>query len=293
MPLDSRGNPRELVELHRQAEPLADREAAREMLFAAGFVDGMLDGLRAARAFRALPVRGPLVYPRHPLRIELQPRPEEDHLFFCLTRSPEAQLEAPSAGIGCLVTAGYGSGWHSALTRKTWLLREISCESGGRCRFEARRVQAWLDLDPQWTRPLLPALRFDRVEERIEEVPGAHGEPGLDPLCPAVQVWGPVVVLPYGGVREGRASLENVLRDPEAEPIRVAIIDVTGVRVDGAECLGLAQLDRELQVRGIDVIIAGRRGPKRGELETRDVDRGIALAFQLCSQASPLGNASG
>ncbi|MFQ5696868.1 MAG: hypothetical protein ACE5IL_01120 [Myxococcota bacterium] len=303
MPLDPSSPPTDLVALHLQAAQLADPEAAREMLFASGFVDGMLDGLRAVRAFRALPAHVPALPPRYALQIEQAPRPGEPRLLASLPRSREARLPVPGGGPACLVAAGYGSGWHSALSRTTWLLRETRCasEERGPCRFEGRPVRSWLDLDPDWTRTLLPALRFDRVEEQIEAPSPLQAagdlelgpDPGLDPMSPALQVWGPVVVLPYGGVREGSTSLDSLLRDPETEEIRVAIIDVTGVRVDGAEALGLARLDWEIRRRGIDVIIAGRRGRRRGELETRDVDRGIALAFQLCTPEPGVGRATG
>jgi hypothetical protein len=295
-------DPAVLSRLHREVLQIAAPDAAHGLLYGVGFVQGMVDGLRVARAFSEVGHPGACVAaPRIPLLLPLG-RSAEGRGVGSLLQSSEAseQLErlGYSAGPVCHVGVGYASGWYSALRRETWLVRERECRARGdrRCRFEARRVEDWLERDEAWTRGLLPFLDFDRVSERLAEAdpdesleltPEGDLVGALEPMSPAIHVWGPVLVLPYAGAADGEAALDAVAADPEGEEIRVVIVDVLGARLDGVESVGLASLVARVRRRGIEVIVAGRRtsrglAPLAEGLETRDVTAGIALAFQLC-----------
>jgi hypothetical protein len=295
-------DPAVLRRLHREASSSVDPEIRAGALYGVGFVQGMIDGLRTAQSFNELSPSGTsLRAPRIPMLLPLERTAAEQRGVGRLLHSSEASDHLRHSGRAahpvCHVGAGYAGGWYSALRRETWLVREVECVACGDelCRFEARRVPDWFERDEAWTRTLVPFLDFDLVTERIAAEPEetleltAAGDllGGIEPMSPAVYVWGPVLVLPYGGAEEGESALDAVRADPDGEEIRVVIVDVVGARVDGAAALGLAGLVSRLSRRGLEVIVAGRRTDARlpalaEGLETRDVSSGIALAFQLC-----------
>ena len=294
-------DPAVLRQLHRDLLETGDPHCGPGLLYGVGFVQGMVDGLRVARAFSGDgPPDACVAGPRIPLLLPLE-RDAGRCGFGALLSSSEATDHRARFGRSaqpvCHVGVGYASGWYSALQRETWLVRERECRAHGdrACRFEARPVADWLERDEPWTRALLPFLDFDGVKERLAEEPVEALEltpsgdlvGGFEPMSPAIHVWGPVLILPYAGAADGEAALDAVAADPEGEEIRVVIIDVLGARLDGTESVGLPSLVSRIRRRDIEVIVAGRRAdldlPLLTEgLETRDVTTGIALAFQLC-----------
>jgi hypothetical protein len=253
--------------------------------YALGFRDGLIQGLRAARAFqRGAP--GPLATPALPMR------------FRSTGKHPAALSLAGRAGErGCALRAGYAAGWYSALLADTLLVREVACvERGARaCRFEARSIEGWLERDAEWIEGLLPELRLEEVREQVERELGApEAEPPgqFEAMCAAVQVWGPVMVLPYGGGEESREALAAVRSDPGCAEVEVAVVDFTGARVGRTEIGNVAALIGELQAAGIEPVLAAlppptaaclrlADGQPAAPLVVPDVRAGIALAFQL------------
>jgi hypothetical protein len=299
-------DPRALAELRRQVLDQVGEDYGEGILYALGFREGMLDGLEVMRRFDGgeppapCPVGAsiPMVFvPRdgrlgHRFTGELEP---------CIEAVAALGEEAPVPR--CYLTPGYAAGWYSAILDELLLVRELECAAAGAsaCRFEARRAEDWLERDPEWARALLACLEVERyrdasAHEGPEPLDGRQ-EGGMlgcfDPMSPAVHVWGPVVVLPYAGLDDGLIAIETLREDLGAESLRVAVIDVTGARIDGVEAVGLGQLQVELVSMGLEVLIAGA---DRARLEqagladadgslpllAQDVCEAIALGFQIC-----------
>ena len=284
------------------------------ILYGSGFREGMLRGLRISRGFQGLaPPASHLAGPGIPLL--LCPEAEAPAVRFggALARSPEASLPAaevaPEAQPGCVVSAGFAAGWYSAVLGEQLLVREVECVTRGDagCRFEASSPAEWAGLDRDWIEQLLPFLDFEKIQrraaaeleqledERLEANEATH----FDPLTPAAHVWGPLLVLPYAGVEDAHATLDAIWRDPVSERIEVAVIDVTGAKLDEVEVVGLVQLLATFEQCGIEAILAGLRPEAvsllRGTsselaepLMARDVSEAIALGFQMCRPSGSL-----
>ena len=284
------------------------------VLYGSGFREGMLRGMRLSRGFQGLAPPSP--YPTGP-GIPLLPCPEAEapavRFSGALARSPEATLPAadvaPEAQPGCVVSAGFAAGWYSALLGEQLLVREVECVTRGDagCRFEASSPGDWAGLDPAWIEQLLPFLDFDKIQQRaaaeleqledekLERNEASH----FDPLTPAAHVWGPLLVLPYAGVEDAHSTLDAIWRDPVSERIEVAVVDVTGAKLDEVETVGLVQLLATFEECGIEAILAGLQPEAATLLRSASselaeplmahgVSEAIALGFQMCRPSGSL-----
>jgi hypothetical protein len=225
-----------------------------------------------------------------------------------LSESLEARPTLPGDPAGCWVSAGYAAGWYSELLGQTILVREVACCARGapQCRFEGRPLAAWLSQGDGFAGELLPYLDFPSLRERARALaagapfqePAEGADAGyllgeLDPCSPAVHVWGPLAIVPYGGCADAERALANLLADTEEEPVRSAVIDLGGARIDALELCGLAQLLQHLRDLDVAAVLAGLAPVQeqlarasgelfRGALYESDLQRAIALAFQLC-----------
>ena len=129
--------------------------------------------------------------------------------------------------------------WYSACFAgtKPGEVRELACSGRGapQCRFEGRPLAAWLGQGDGFAGELLPYLDFPSLRERARAL-AAGGAPqfaegadagyvlgDLDPCSPAVHVWGPLAIIPYGGRADAERALANLFADAEEEPIRSAL----------------------------------------------------------------------
>jgi hypothetical protein len=286
-------------QLRRYAVDAAGPREAPALLYRIGFDRGWADGRFVAEAFGAQGVRAPrLAGPVLPLLFVPGEGRMPDDFGGALHDSIEAAIELKWTGgsdaTACHLTAGYASGWFTAILREPILVIEEQCEGQGaaHCRFRGRPHEIWTAAgDP---RALDLARYLEPVDPNLDTEPADEAEGmlgGFDPLSPAVHVWGPVMVLPYAGVGDAGAALEAVQADLGEDMVRVVVVDVTGVRLDAAEICGLLELVARLEGRGLDVLIAGvARGDRtlgdssarlQAPLTVRDLSEGIARAFQI------------
>lgn len=298
--------PAALDELRRNAFETIGLPWAIGVLYGVGMGQGLRDGLRVTSAFGGVLSAHPEM-PGAPIPLLFTPGGGRPHnrVAGALRHSVEARLHlsgypAPADPI-CFVSAGYSAGWYSALLGEFYLVRETGCiaRGAGECRFEARPAREWSGADGSWARELLPYLDYDQLVESARErlaleADGGTGEMlgGFDPLSPAAHVWGPVLVLPYSGSADSLAAVEVIRDDVGPEQIRVAVIDMTGVRLEAIEKAGLLRLVDALESLEIETVIAGlhgadrldREAPQRNlslPLSAPDLTSAIALAFQL------------
>ena len=140
---------------------------------------------------------------------------------------------------------------------------------------------------------MLERLPFDAFRELVNGLEPA-ATPELNEGSPrdaAVHIWGPVMVIPFGGADEALLALELIGQDPGASEVSVVVIDLTGVVLD--EAFGAAALEQVLErvdSWGIEALFAGvsplsehvvhdlQRAPLMVE---KDLDAAIAAAFQV------------
>jgi len=312
-------DPAHLAALRDEVFETSGEERGAAVLYALGFTEGLVDGLRVAQGFAADDPRPRLAGPGLPLLFVPDcetGEPHTDALSGALSGSLEARIHSaqgrPAPEPSCYLSAGYAAGWYSEILRQPLLVREIECiaHGGACCRFVARTVEDWQrDGDP-WIAELLPMLDLSALREaaahRVAELPDgaeilAPGDEaeiegdmfgGFDPMSPAVHVWGPVMILPYSGPADGEAALEMVASDLDSERIEIAVVDVTGVRMEAVAAAGLARFLDHLEALQVETVVVGLgreawplfQDGAQGlamPMLARDMCQGITFAFQL------------
>jgi hypothetical protein len=294
----------ELARLHRNAFESVGPPYAGGILYGIGLTQGLLDGLRIARRFGA----GLDGIPRHagpglPLLFRAGRLRADRGFSGTLEDSIEASvhLREPDdeSGPVCHVSAGYASGWYSALLGEFQLVRELACiaRSAAACEFEARPATAWIAAGNPWAAKLLGYLDFEAMREsalkRIADDPDeSEGSMmgAFDPLSPAIHVWGPVMILPYSGAADSLDAVETILADLGPGALRVVVLDLTGARIEALEATGLLRLLEVVEVHKLETILVSLPDPVARRwrsaslslpLRARDITEGISLAFQL------------
>jgi hypothetical protein len=297
-----------LAELRGDVFNSVGPERAIAVLYGLGYLEGRIDGVRVSEGFEGgvLP-EARFAGPGVPLLFTC----DSSDLSGCFgghhARSPEAIVHRsafpePSDPV-CFVSAGYAAGWFAAILNAPILVREVQCQARGddRCRFEARRLADWGDMQDDFVTALASELDLPRLNERAREIaldPNESEGPMLgrfDPLSPAAHIWGPVMILPYSGSEDSTDALESVHREMGVDRVRVVVVDVTGARIDDLESRGLAHVLDCVEELGAEAILVGLEehhallSPERSlaaPLIARDLSEGIALGFQICSAMS-------
>lgn len=300
-------DPAALDELRRNALETVGLPWAIGILYGVGFTQGMLDGVRLAHGFSGALAGSP---PGEPPTTGMLFTPgvsaSPGHIGGTLPGSVEARLHRSawpaSADPVCWASAGYAAGWYSALLDGFWLVREHACLAcgDGLCRFEGRPARDWLAEGDAWAESMAPYIDYEEIRQAARSRVGAEREDdergmlgGFDPASPAAHVWGPVGVLPYSGIEDTLDTVDAIRADLGADSPRVILVDLTGARIDGPESGGLLRLIDALEERDVEVVLVGLRpgtGPGSGAdalrmpLQAENLERGIALAFQLAAR---------
>ena len=300
-------DPEAFAQLRKYELELVPSPDAGAFLYRIGFDRGWRDGAQVSRSFSGGGVVGPrFAGPPLPLLFlpteGLPPTQFSGSLLESLEASVHLQSYPETAEPICWLMAGYAAGWYSTIFHKTILVLEDRCQGQGDecCHFEARPLQSWLDAEDPRAAALLPCLDPPEASDYTEdeEESDSDGDGSLlgsfDPMSPAIHVWGPVMVLPYGGVEDADGALETVEQDLGSDALRVVVLDLTGIHVAPVELWGVVDLISRIEARGLDVVVAGVRGVDADELPpqlsgcdgppvVRDLSAGIALGFQIAS----------
>ncbi len=284
------------------AERLGAHEA-RDALHQIGFVLGLRDALHVVRAGfegltrHAIPPAAPA------LSLELSPALDPHGDAPLRGRFPGAfearargRLLDTSKATQCHLSTGYAAGWLSGLLDDDVSVREERCLARGDdgCRFVAHRARTLAEHED--ARSLhTPRLPFAALRRRVEEELDAEQQPRLacvvDPDSPAIHVWGPVMVVPFGGADDSLRAIDLIGRDPAARDVAVVVLDLTGTVIDDG--FGAAALENVLDAIeswGAEPVLAGVcplsehavADLEREHLVVRkDVANAIASAFQI------------
>ena len=310
-------DPRFLATLYAELEIEHGVEDAAHTLLQIGFLHGLQDAQRVVDAsFGAQPEDA--AEPLHPqlaiqyqCRSELRAEPEfaaaiELRGSWPQGRESVAHGEDLNGGrCVCFMSAGYTSGWFSAIHEADLLVVETHCRARGddECRFVAREREVWRALGPtEWgedwerVRAMLDAIPFEEFR-RLVHANGEQPDPfpvdqnSFDPEAAVVHIWGPVMVIPFSGPEEAMQAIGLIGRDPGARDVTVLVLDLTGIIIDDA--FGAAALERiveTVEAWGAEAVFAGIdplseevvAGLDRQPLAIlKDINSAIAVAFQI------------
>lgn len=279
-------------------------EEARVTLLQMGFLHGLRDALEVAARGMAAPSARAIAPASSPLPLRVRPRIGEIGLVMegCWPEQNEASVQLSRSGVpegpSCALSAGYTSGWLSGILDADLVVVEHCCAAQGAedCRFVAREVEDWLDQDDAAADEALAALPFAAMRELVSREIDANPAPapehaGMDTSSPVVHIWGPVMVIPFGGVDEALAAVDLVTRDPGAAEVSVVVVDLSGAIID--EAFGAVALERiveSIERWGGETILAGAsplsdpvlRGlDHQPLLIEKDLQEAIAAAFRI------------
>ncbi len=305
-------DPRFLASLRDELTAKLGPTGAITALLQIGCMHGLRDGDRVATAAFAAPGVGACSpgTPALPLRLlSQQPTAADDApvLAGSWPEAAEAQAwlaeRAVTSEPVCAVSAGYTSGWLSALFDRDTLTIETECIASGaaHCRFVARdRLACLASGDPQLIRraELLPigalrdALSVPASTALLPEAPMEGSDEAV------IHIWGPVMVIPFGGLDEALQAVELLRFDRGAATVSVIVMDLTGAIID--EAFGAAALEQIIESAaacGAEMVLAGvspLSEPVVGGLEhppiliCKDLHSGIAAGFQVADSLQHL-----
>ncbi len=287
-------DPARLGALHAHLREALGEEDAAATLLQAGFLQGLRDAQAAGNADPRQAAACPAA-PRVPFSVGPRPGAGASQLAGTFSDAEAAgrrESLGPVPGWSCHVTAGYVSGWLSGLLGDDVLAVETACCADGAeaCQFQARPVAAWRPEDGPAVRRALDRLDFSSLRLCMaRDATSAPDEDDLDSL--AVHVWGPVMIVPYGGVDECLSALDLIALDDSARDVSVVVLDLGGAILDSdLGAVVLEQVIEAIEQRGADTILTGvspLSEPVVADLETRrlvvhkDLPEAVAAAFQI------------
>ena len=296
-------DPAFLATLHAELERELEPREAEMALLQMGFLHGLQDVTRALAATAELrgDRAGRVLLP--PLRMPYRALPEDSlrgELVLAGAWPDRHEATARRAALGgshepiCALSAGYTSGWLSGAFDADLLAVERCCSASGgeSCQFEAREVESWLRGGDAAAERGLIALPFERLRGLVRErfASGSAGQ-GLDREAAAVHIWGPVMVVPYGGPDETLQAISMLTRDATASQVSVVVVDLGGAIIDEAfGALALEQLVQTADTWGLETLFADPSPLSEAVLQeldhppllvVKDLEPAIALGFQI------------
>lgn len=258
--------------LHAELRGELGPEEAEGTLFQMGFVHGLRDGSALVQdGLASGEWSRPPTAPRVPMRIARGAPGEARGAVDVAGDWPERhEAEAVLSSLGrlttpvCAATAGYTSGWLSALFSADVLALETSCGAAGAdaCRFEAREAAEWRARGDERALDWLGGLPFADLRALVGRHLDARPEPkpqeGIQSGAPVIHVWGPVMVLPFAGVDESLRALDLIGNDPGARDVRVVILDLSDAIIDeGFGAVAVEQILGAVESWGAEAILTG------------------------------------
>jgi hypothetical protein len=217
-------------------------------------------------------------------------------------REASARLEfgLGAHGPACHLSAGYTSGWLTGLFDVDLLAVETECaaEGHGACRFVVRESSVWRRDAPElrWLHELPLAAYRSLVRERARRLsqaaaPAPEGFGAIERGSACVHLWGPVMVMPFGGPEEALRALDLLQRDPGARDVSVLVVDLRDAVIDEAfGALALEQIVGSASAWGAEVVLADPSPVSRRAIDALDhppllvaksLEEAVASAFQI------------
>ena len=265
-------DPRFVGPLHAELEAELGPQEAAIALLQIGCLHGLRDALRAVDGAFAAGRReaGPSLPAALDMRFRTRRCEQRGALEVHGTWPGREEASARLAALGpgseatCFLSAGYTSGWLSGTFDADLLVMEASCRARGdeHCHFVAREPEAWRASGHATATALLDALPFGTLRGLARNDVDRDDPPAsddlIDPDAAVIHIWGPVMVIPFGGSEEALRAVELIGRDPGARDVSVVVVDLTGAIVDEAfGAVALEQIVETIELWGAEAIFAG------------------------------------
>jgi hypothetical protein len=301
-------DPHFLGALHRELAETLPADAASVTLLRMGFLHGLQDALRAMGLGEAGAARACVP----PLSIHCRIDPAAGTLEvrgqWPDRHEAEARLDAAGPSPRCDLSAGYTSGWLSAMFDADLLAMEERCGADGEasCHFVAREATAWRR-DGGVMGTLAEAIPFaeyrnrvgSRAARRVLDELSPSGEPILESIdrdSACVHIWGPIMVIPFGGAEDGLRAIELIGKDPEAISVSVLILHLGNTVIDEAfGALALEQIVQMANAWGAEILFAEPSDLSErviAELDhppllvLKSLEEAVAIGFQIARSQS-------
>lgn len=212
----------------------------------------------------------------------------------------EAWLErlGPGDEPTCWLSAGYTSGWLSGTLDAEIIALESSCCGCGEptCAFEAREQSAWGTRDPDPRLEMLGPIDFALFRNMALDTSSAapdllESQGDFDRDGAMVQIWGPVMILPYTSRENLLRTTDALSRDPSTHEINAVVLDLRNEALDDVfDTEAVEQVLASIEAWGAEPILTGVsplseeaiHGFESGHLLIRkDLDEAIAAAFLI------------
>ncbi len=250
-----------------ELEERLGQESTAQVLFQLGFYHGLRDASAASRNQNSHSHTAPL------FGLEFHAdssNPETGGLRLHgswpeRSSSEELSQEEDAQRSSCAINSGYTSGWLSGLFEKDLLavVSDASEENPSRCNFLVREATDWESTVLPWIEGDADNFPFaelnDCVQQDQEEIPTS--EPSsctLSSETQTIQVWGPVMVLPYAGPDEALKAISMIHQEPGVTNVSVVVLDLCEAIVD--EAFGAVALECIIEATdqmGVELILTG------------------------------------
>jgi hypothetical protein len=173
------------------------------------------------------------------------------------------QEEDPNRS-SCAIHSGYTSGWLSGLFEKDLLAvaSDPSDENSSRCNFLVREATEWESTSLPWIEGGADSFPFEKLSDCVQQdhenthkpEPAYHLSNGTQ----TIQVWGPVMVLPFAGPDEALRAISMIHQEPGVTNVSVVVLDLCETIID--EAFGAVALECIVEAAdqmGVELILTG------------------------------------
>ncbi len=289
-------------------------DCSRQALLEIGRHHGLCDAIRTLSAESTgdgdAGLSPPQIGPHLAMQFASSPRPRPE---FVLQGSwPEChEARARLARLthtdrpSCFLSVGYTAGWLSEIYDAEVEVEETACEASGSetCRFEAHlkaagacRIQT---PPPSPAEISAPPMEIPVESFGPEMVDCSHDPDSPSPIDSeddAVQVWGPVMVLPFSDPEVAETALLELEMDSLSDEIGAVVIDLRGRSLDtNREQVRLERILKVIARWQAQAVFAGVSNASEATLKRFDsgclvarkkLSEAIAVAFQIAEAQS-------
>lgn len=295
-----------LAQLHADLKTRLDQQCAAATLLQVGFFHGLRDATRLLQ--QSVRSGTSMTAPRATLKLPMQFRAcpsikTSDTLEFhgdwpnAFEAEALRALPLVSEYPRCALSSGYTSGWLSGIHETEILALETECRvcESERCRFLARKVRDWRKGDDPRAAQLLGWLDFEMLRNYV-----THSLAASTPQAsltqrnsPTVHVWGPVMVLPFGGGEESVRAIERIGANAEARQVTMIVVDCADALLDdGFGAVAIERILEAAKTHAAECILSGLSPRSESAVRTlrrndflvyHDLEQAIRAAFQIAN----------
>lgn len=250
-----------------ELEERLGQESTAQVLFQLGFYHGLRDAKAASRNQSSPSHAAPLVG----MEFHADASNPETGALRLHGSWPEpsskvelSDKEDPNRS-SCAINSGYTSGWLSGLFEKNLLavVSDSEEENSSRCNFQVREATEWESTSLPWIEGGADSFPFEKLSDCVQQdsedtIPTQGNSCSLSSETQTVQVWGPVMILPFAGPDETLRAISMINQEPGVSNVSVVVLDLCETIID--EAFGAVALECIIEATdqmGVELILTG------------------------------------